>query len=217
MKCISYSMTLTALSLMLSVGRANAEPVVFDHNWKEQGFLKLWSNQYGFNNKRLEVSSDGTVSLIWRPLEVSERSAQFASWNWEVREGVKATDLSSKGGDDRNLAIYFVFVDAETARSLTSNTARKLLRNPNTKALVYVWGGAHSRGSVLPSPYHPKLKMHLLRESGTGDFAESVDFRADFKAAFKTVPETLVGIGISADSDDTGGRILASIDTLILR
>ncbi|MEO1307740.1 MAG: DUF3047 domain-containing protein, partial [Pseudomonadota bacterium] len=133
---------------------AQAEPVPFDRTWKEQGFLRLFSNDYRLQGRSLGVVSDGTVSVIWRPVDAALNTAQGASWRWQVAEGVPPTDLTKKGGDDRNLALYFVFVDAETAAQLTRTSARKLLRDRNTKALVYVWGGAHQQGAVLPSPYH---------------------------------------------------------------
>jgi len=199
-----------------TLGLANAGPLLFDNSWKEQGFLRLWSNEYHFLGRKLDVISDGTVSLLWRPLEPSLRNANGVRWTWEVREGVVETDLLRKGGDDRNLAIYFVFTDPETAKGLSRNTARRLLRNKNTRALVYVWGGSPSAGDFLQSPYHPRLITRVLRPSGTGRHNEDVDLDSDFRTAFGGEKGILVGIGISADSDDTDGRILASIEDLEL-
>lgn len=208
---------LAAASLIVAmVGPASGEPISFDGSWKEQGFLRLWSNQYSFQGQHLEVTSDDTVSLIWRAVEPSLGEASKARWVWKVRNGVVATDLTQKGGDDRNLAIYFIFVDAETANGLTQKSARRLLRNPNTRALVYVWGGQHSPGSFLPSPYHPRLVTRVLRASGSGEYHEDVDLEADFRTAFGEEKNTLVGIGVSADSDDTDGLIQASIENLEL-
>lgn len=197
-------------------GSALANPIDFDRSWREQGFFRFWSNDYAFLGDRLDVVSDGTVSLVWRAVEPALGNATRARWNWNVRESVVATDLQKKGGDDRNLAVYFVFVDPETARGLTRNTARRLLRNPNTRALVYVWGGERASNDFLQSPYHPKLATHVLRPAGTGNFMEGVDLAADFRSAFGEQRGVLVGLGISADSDDTDGRIVASVDSFEL-
>lgn len=199
-----------------TLGPAIAGPLLFDGSWKEQGFLRLWSNEYQFLGTKLDVTSDGTVSLVWRALEPSLRNADGARWTWEVREGVVGTDLRRKGGDDRNLAVYFVFTDVETAHNLSRNSARRLLRNQKTHALVYVWGGNHNSGSFLKSPYHPRMITRVLRPSGVGRHIEDVDLEADFHTAFGAEKSILVGIGVSADSDDTGGRILASIENLEL-
>ena len=210
------TLVVTTLLAVGVCGAAVGAPVAFDGGWKEQGFLRLWTNKYDFRGDRLDILSDGTVSLVWRPVEPSLRDAGTASWTWQVAEGVAATDLTRKGGDDRNLAVYFVFVDAETAAGLTRNTARSLLRNPKTRALVCVWGGDHQRGAVLASPYHPGLRTKVLRTEETGRASESVDLAADYRAAFGAEPGVLVGLAVSADSDDTGGRIRASIADLML-
>lgn len=191
-----------------------AMQVPFDGAWKEQGFLRLFTNEYLLSGDQMDVISDGTVSVIWRPVDQSLGGASRASWNWAVSQGVDATDLTRKGGDDRNLAIYFVFVDEATAQNLDRSSARKLLTNPATRALVYVWGGAHERGSILPSPYSSGLRTMILRGPGTGSFTERVDLDADFRRAFGATPGVLVGLAVTADSDDTDGEIRAAISDL---
>lgn len=193
-----------------------AEPIRFDQGWREQGFFRLWTNRYTYSQNRLDIVSDGTVSLVWRKVEASEATARAATWRWQVKEGVSATDLSQKGADDRNIAVYFVFVDKDTAHNLKRNTARKLLKHPNTRGLVYVWGGDQDVGTFQQSPYHPKLVTRILREAGTGSFRENVDLAADYRTAFGEPIGALVGLGISSDSDDTEGRIVASVEGLEL-
>ncbi|MCV6591758.1 MAG: DUF3047 domain-containing protein [Silicimonas sp.] len=204
------------LLLMALATSATAEPVAFDKSWREQGFLRLFTNDYALRGGRVGVVSDGTVSLIWRPVEGALRGATRASWRWQVAEGVVPTDLSAKGGDDRNLALYFVFVDEATAKSLTRNNARRVLRNPSTRALVYTWGGDHEIGAVLKSPYHPALRLKILRNAPTGSFSETVDLASDHRRIFGTAPGVLVGLALSADSDDTDGLIRASVADLTL-
>ena len=206
---------ITALALSLA-SQSPAMQVRFDGNWKEQGFLRLFSNEYALHGDQLDVMSDGTVSVIWRPVDESVANAKRASWNWAVRQGVGPTDLTRKGGDDRNLAIYFVFVDEATARTLNRLSARKLLANPDTRALVYVWGGDRARGTIQPSPYSPGLRTKILRGPGTGTFSERVDLDADFRRAFGTEPGVLVGLAVTADSDDTDGEIRAAISDLTI-
>lgn len=207
---------LVVLTLGLIPASGSAAPLAFDGSWTEQGFLRLFSNDYIQNGAALDVVSDGTVSLLWRQVDAGQGGATKAAWEWAVAEGVGATDLRRKGGDDRNLALYFVYTDPQTAAGLTRSAARRLLRDPNTTALVYVWGGSHARGDVLASPYHSGLRTLIRRPSGTGSFAEQVDLAGDYRKAFGTAPQVLVGIGITADSDDTDGKIRARIQNLRL-
>ncbi|NNK67410.1 MAG: DUF3047 domain-containing protein [Rhodobacteraceae bacterium] len=193
-----------------------AEAVAFDGSWKEQGFLRLFSNDYIQRGRQLDVISDGTVSLLWRPVDRSHRFAEAASWAWRVREGVSATDLTVKGGDDRNLSVYFVFVNPDRAEALSGGNARRILREGSARGLIYVWGGAHEAGSVLQSPYSSRLRTKILRVADTGEHREDVDLEDDFRTAFGDDPGALIGLAISADSDDTDGRIVASIADLVL-
>lgn len=193
------------------------EVVPFDGSWKEQGFLRLFSNSYVQRGGQLDVVSDGTVSLLWRPLDRFQQSARAASWAWRVQEGVTPTDLTVKGGDDRNLAVYFVFVDPDRAEALAGGSARRILREGSARALIYVWGGQHNRGAILPSPYSKQLRTKVLRGSDAGAHQEMVDLVSDYRTAFGGPPGALVGLAVSADSDDTKGKIVASISNLILK
>ncbi|HHB80560.1 MAG TPA: DUF3047 domain-containing protein, partial [Aliiroseovarius sp.] len=79
---------------------ATADILPFDNSWREQGFLRLWTNEYQLEGVRLGVVSNGTVSLLYRAVPRELWEANAASWRWVVREGVRATDLTVKGGDD---------------------------------------------------------------------------------------------------------------------
>ncbi len=201
----------------LAASPAGAAPLSFDEGWKEQGFLRLWTNDYAPDGTRLRITSDGTVSLFYRAMPRTLWQAKKARWQWMVEQSVIATDLARKGGDDRNLAVYFVFADEAVARRLSRASAARLMRHKGTRALIYVWGGSEPPGTILPSPYGKgRLKTVVQRPAGTGSFRESVDLIADYRRAFGQEPGVLVGVAISADSDDTAGRIRAEIRDLEL-
>lgn len=194
---------------------ASAASVAFNDSWSVQRFSLFSGNEYGFNGSSLSVISEGSVSIAFRPLSEGAWGARRAAWRWSVSEGVPPTDLTRKGGDDRNLALYFVFLPRAEAQRLQGASIRQLLSEETIRALVYVWGGAHPRGAVLPSPYlGARGKTVVLRGSGTGSHAESVDLAADYARAFGGRPEALVGIAVSGDSDDTDSAIRGTIRNL---
>lgn len=194
---------------------ALSAPVSFDGSWKTQKFSLFSSNTYGFNGNSVSVASDGSVSLAYRELPQSYWGATSAQWSWSVQEGVPATDLRQKGGDDRNLALYFVFLPTGQAQALQGASVRQLLTNDAARVLVYVWGGAHDRGAVLDSPYlGDRGKTVVLRGSGTGSASETVNLSRDYANAFGGGDPALVGIALSGDSDDTDSRIRASVSGL---
>ena len=80
-----------------------------------------------------------------------------------------------------------------------------------------VRGGNREPGTIVASPYlEQRGVLVALRGTGNGTFRESVDLAADFRRAFGTPPGVLLGLGISADSDDTNGVIEAELGDLVI-
>jgi hypothetical protein len=203
-------------TLMASVDGANAEQVRFG-DWKHQKFSLLGGNDWSQKGNALDVVADGSVSLVWSSVPAQLMSASSATWTWEVRESVPPTDLTQKGGDDRNLSLYAIFLPSELAASATDQGVRALLENPDVRVLMYVWGGNHARGSVLASPYlGERGKTIAMRSAGTGKHSEAVNLVDDVRRAFNKENYALVGLAVSADADDTETRLSARIENLHL-
>lgn len=147
------------------------------------------------------------------------RAARTAGWYWAVTESVSPTDLNRRGGDDRNISVYFVFMDhAAAARLSPQASPQRLLSSRSARTLIYVWGGNHPQGAVLASPYLRGRGFTIaLRPAGTGEGRSEVDLARNHARAFGTPAEVLVGLAVSADSDDTNSRLRASLSHLTLR
>ena len=213
-------MRLTVSAMLFSVlaSTASAGSVSFSSGWQEQRLSLFNSNSYSFG-KTLGLVSDGSVSIAWTRMAEGEWGSTAASWNWTVDQSVPATNLARKGGDDRNISLYFVFVPESIAPSLKGANIRSLLGNSDVRIIQYAWGGNAARGQVIPSPYGPKEQgvTIALRQAGTGSHSEKVDLAADYKRAFGEAKGALVGLAVSGDSDDTKGVIRAAIGNLTLR
>ena len=204
------------IAATLAASAASAGPVSFSSGWNEQKLSLFSNNRYSFGNA-LSMTSDGGISIAWTRIGQSDWQANNASWSWTVEESVPATDLRQKGGDDRNLSLYFVFVPDGQAESLQGANIRQLLGNDDVRVLLYVWGGNHGRGSQFQSPYLRGQGMNVaLRQAGTGSFNENVSLANDYAKAFGGQPGSLVGIAVSGDSDDTDSTIRAAIGNLSL-
>ena len=204
--------------VLATAASAQERPVSFSTGWKEQRLSLFSSNDYSFGQD-LGLVSEGSVSIAWSPVGRADWDTAGATWNWRVDQSVPATDLGRKGGDDRNISLYFVFVPESIAPDLEGASIRSLLGNDDVRVLQYAWGGEHARGQVIPSPYGPPGQgvTIALRQAGTGSFSESVDLAADFSRAFGREKGALVGLAVSGDSDDTDSMIRASIGNLSLR
>lgn len=205
-----------AATCLLSATTAQAGPVSFASGWAEQKLSLFSSNDYNFG-QNLSMVSDGAVSIAWTRLPAAEWAAQSASWSWTVDASVPATDLARKGGDDRNLSVYFVYLPNDQAEALAGANIRQLLGNKDVRVLQYVWGGNYARGTVIPSPYQVGQSTNIaLRPAGTGSHSESVNLAADYARAFGGTPGALVGMAVSGDSDDTNSVIRAAIGNMRL-
>jgi len=164
----------------------------------------------------LEVSTDSGAGLLCRILDRSQWQARKARWRWRVRQGAPATDLTTRGVDDRALGVYFVFGVGEDAGK--SPTA--LLGSSTVTALVYVFGGDKPRGRVLPSPHMGERgKFIVLRPAEAQKsvwFDEEVDLAGDHMRAFARPASLLLAVIVMSDSDDTRTRNRADIEGLTL-
>ena len=106
----------TALALTTAIS-ANAGPVSFSNGWQEQRLSLFSSNDYSFG-QNLGLVSEGSVSIAWSRVGREDWGTNGAGWSWTVEQSVPATDLSQKGGDDRNISLYFVFVPESLAPGL---------------------------------------------------------------------------------------------------
>ncbi len=210
-----FSLALAAS--LLTAPAVMAEQISFNKSWKEQKFSLFSKNKYSFKGSTLGVASDGAVSMAYRAVPEGLWGASKASWRWSVDQSVPATDLRKKGGDDRNLAMYVVFLPEAEAQKLKGAGIRKLLSSNAARVLVYVWGGNHGRGKQLASPYlGNRGKTVVLRNAGTGSHSENVNLASDFKRAFGGAQGAVVGIAVSADSDDTKSKVRGAISGLSL-
>ena len=159
------------------VAATAATPEVFDARWQHLTFRRIPPTGFRPEGTRLIVRSERGASVFWRVLAEGERGLLTASWRWSVARSVPATDLARRGGDDRNLALYWVFLDPRAAERVGADAdIADLLGRRGARIVIHVWGGDAPRGTVSANPWFRGRGANLaLREAGTGDHAETVD------------------------------------------
>ena len=210
----TQSQLLALVIFLCTSAHVSADPVDFSDGWSEQRFSLFSSNEFEPSGETLHIRSNGTASMFWSRLPSALSDSTQAQWDWEVTASVPPTDLTLKGGDDRNLSVYFVFMpEGSLPKANAKLTA--FLGNTRARVLMYAWGGKHMRGEILPTPYLNELgRTLILRPAGTGQASERVNLKTDFQRAFGTEPTRLIGIAISADSDDTDTKIRARVSNM---
>lgn len=207
-----------ALALTLAAPVAQAQQIGFS-DWQDQRFQLFNRVDFGKGGSTLSIEANSAASMTYKVLPQSSWGATGASWSWEVSQSVPATALNQRGGDDRNIALYFAFLPQEVAATLGPNPSiRSMLNNDAGRVLVYTFGGNAARGTMLRTPYLGDRGMVVIRQpAGTGSASEQVDLAADYARAFGGSPGALVAVAVSADSDDTDSTIAARISGLTLR
>lgn len=210
----TQSQLLALVIFLCTSAHVSAKPIDFSDGWSEQRFSVFSSNEFEPSEETLHIRSNGTASMFWSRLPSALSDSTQAQWDWEVTASVPPTDLTLKGGDDRNLSVYFVFMPEGSLPKANAKLAA-FLGNTRARVLMYAWGGKHMRGEILPTPYLNELgRTLILRPAGTGQASERVNLKTDFQRAFGTEPTQLIGIAISADSDDTDTKIRARVSNM---
>lgn len=193
-------------------------PSLEGQGWKPLTFRSLKPMSFAAEGTgQLNISGEKAVSVIWRGVEEALWSTRTARWRWRVSSGPPATNLAIKGGDDRAIALYFVFARDEAAANSAkgAQSLSSAMWWSSGTALVYVWGGEGAKNAVIASPHMGSSGKLILRHPGAladGTWRpERADLAADFRRAFGREPGPLVGIAISSDNDDSGARTSAAI------
>lgn len=209
-----------SLAAMLPLPRAQASTTISFAGWQSWTFRNIAPTNFALSGSSMSITANQSSSVVYGVVPRAARSANQASWQWQVSEGVGPTNLAARGGDDRAIALYFVFVDADTAAGFGDSTPslQRLLGMRGGRTLIYVWGGNSARGAVLDSPYlRGRGKTVVLRPAGSGGWTnESVNLANDHQRAFGSAKQTLIAIGVSSDSDDTGAVNRAALRNIAL-
>lgn len=223
-RCVRFSLLCTAfIPLFLSPGNVAAEvdESLRVRGWEELVFDRKQANRFTANDDgEIIVESRGSVSVIKKDLSVDISNQPTLRWRWRVLDAAPATDLATKGSDDRSIAVYvaFPFIAEEATafeRIKQGIIAAATGEDVPGRVLTYVWGGDRDRGTVIESPYLKSAgMMKVLRPSDTPLdrwYAEHIDIAEDYRQSFGRPAPNPLYIAISADTDDTRSSAHAAV------
>jgi Protein of unknown function (DUF3047) len=147
------------------------------------------------------------------------------AWRWRVDQPVDGADLRRRAGDDAPIKVcaFFAlpasnlpFMERQLLRLAEARTGEHL----PSATLCYVWDeGALPAGTLLHNAHTQRVRFIVLRGARGQWSDERHDLAADFLRAFgdeARVAPPLEGVAVGADSDNTGSRSLAWLETLSL-
>ncbi|MGJ8687929.1 MAG: DUF3047 domain-containing protein [Gammaproteobacteria bacterium] len=145
----------------------------------------------------LQADADASASALYREQSFDLNETPYLQWRWRTDSPFGANiDETRKSGDDYVARLYVV-------RSGGFAFWR-------TKALNYVWASNQSTGSRWDNPFAGDNVQMLAVDSGSthlGQWRHHVrDVKADWLAAFGESIDSLDGIAIMTDTDNSGAQ-----------
>lgn len=165
----------------------------------------------------LRVDSAQAASTKVHPLDVDLARTPLLEWSWKVSNAIAASDFRHKQGDDYAARVYVLFDYPAERLSFGDRMRISLARGLHgaelpTAAIAYVWGTAQPPGATGPNPYTDRVQMIVI-DSGEANAGRWQTVRRnvarDFEAVFGEPAPRVIGIAVSADTDNTGETVSA--------
>lgn len=165
----------------------------------------------------VRASANNAAASLIKEVRHDASEQPWLSWRWRIDGVVEKSDITTKQGDDFAARLY-VFFDYPLDRlSLVDRTKLRVARwwygdQVPAAALCYVWANQEQVGTTTGNAYTSRVVAVVLRnaQSAVGDWVdEKRNLAADFGAAFGDVKPVVTGIGIAADTDQTGESVTA--------
>ncbi|MCA1798241.1 MAG: DUF3047 domain-containing protein [Xanthomonadaceae bacterium] len=149
----------------------------------------------------LEARCDNAASALVHTRRIDLRETPILRWRWRVEGFPDAADETTRAGDDFGARVYVV--------------KRHRLLPWRTRAINYVWTARVPRGSDWANPYAAQARMVAMRSGPGAWHTEEVNVREDFLRFHGMDVDTIDGIAIMTDCDDTGGTAHALYGDII--
>lgn len=169
----------------------------------------------------LEVVSQGSMSLMARPVRWDSQAAPVLCWRWRVDAPLATADMARRSGDDYAARLYVSLRIPDADKSLALRAQLRLVRaiwGPDVPdaALNYVWDNRQPVGTERPNAYTDRTMM-IVQRSGASDaggwVSERRDIARDAARLFGATAQP-VQIAIGADTDNTGESATAGFAEL---
>ncbi len=164
-------------------------------HWEQKKFSGQTQYSLQLDNKRFILSADSqqSASAFYKKVKVDLEKTPFLNWSWSKQKQINPGTESLKAGDDFVARLY-VIKDGG-------------LLFWKTLSINYVWSYQHSKNESWDNPFAgSKSKMISLRDISDAKglwFKEKINVFQDFKTLFGQTINTIDGVAIMTDSDNS--------------
>ena len=146
----------------------------------------------------LQASAQQQASAKYLEREIDLGKTPYLHWCWQVSGIYKGLDETQKSGDDYPPRVY---------------VARKTGLLPwQVESVNYVWASSQPAGADWPNAFTSRAQLLALQsgKARVGEWvAEVRDIRGDYQRLFGSSPDSIDGLALMSDGDNTGGNATA--------
>jgi len=166
-------------------------------NWKNYSFKGKTSYIIDHSSffQTVKASCTNTASALYHEEKIDLLKTPILKWSWKVDGVHSQLQEKEKAGDDYPARVYVIY----TPNSLTPW---------RTMAINYVWSNNQKIGSFWPNPFTSNAIMVALQSGKPNSdkkwIKESRNVKEDFKTFFSVNLNTIHGVSIMTDCDNSG-------------
>ncbi len=175
-------------------------------------------------NRVLRADADASASAIVHTSRFAVHQFPEIHWRWKIQKPLARGDARTRAGDDYPIRVYVIFeYDPEQAslgQRIQYGAAKAIYgQYPPHSSLNYIWANREHGAAILTNAYTDRARMFPLQHGAAraGQWIEERrDILEDYRQAFGTDPPPTATVAIMADTDNTGERVSAWVDDLVV-
>lgn len=173
----------------------------------------------------LRADADSSASAVVHKVRTPVAGHPMLHWRWKVNRVLASSNPTSREGDDYAARVYVMFdypLERLPLRERLLIRAARAFHDPDVPAaaLCYVWDSRLPPGTVLASPYTPRVRI-IVVDSGARHAGEwrtvERDVADDFRRAFGEDLPAISAIAVATDTDNTREQVTAWYGDIVLR
>jgi|TARA_B110000238_G_C16125294_1_gene438944 hypothetical protein len=169
--------------------------------WDQKSFSGKTSYEINSQSELayLYASADNSASALYKKVKVDLNTTPYLNWEWRVDNPLPEMNEQTKAGDDYSARVYVI--------------VKRGFAPWKTKALNYVWSSQQSPRKSWPNAFTDKAMMISLRTSLDANqqwVSERVNVKLDFEKHFGIEVNSIDGVAIMVDTDNSGLQAAAS-------
>jgi len=172
----------------------------------------------------VKSASNSSASGLTKAITIDPKEYPIVRWRWKVDNLLKASDVTTKEGDDYPARLYVTFqYDPDKVgfgKKAKYKAGKLIFGDIPIAAINYVWDAKAPQGLFVDNAYTDFAKMVVIRSGaqGIGSWMEEErNIYEDYQKAFGGEPPLINGVAIMSDTDNTKESAVAYFGDIVFK